>query len=241
MISIGYEQIDPVPVLPSNIVVAKLHGLPWGSGKKRVALFKDSLKPLLRAVQKGRCSFCRRLLYDDYAAHLEHFIEHSIHQGYRFEIRNLSLSCGTCNGKKNGYYKSLNGLVNKRAARGGLAPIKRSPVLGVTLAANSALPLLSENYRWVHPYFDRYSENIEIQKGWIFVGRSRKGHRTIRSVRLNDLAQIERRALAEKLALRKGRLSMLVSAAAELSSHRAGHVLELVAKDLRRRREAAGN
>lgn len=240
MIDAGFERIYPIPVLPADIVVADLLGLDWGSGVKVVSAFKDSLKPLLRTAQKGRCSLCRRLLYDDYAAHLEHFIEKAIYGDYTFEVRNLSLSCGTCNSKKNGYNRTLNSLIKRRADRKKLAVDKHCPVLAVRIAANTPLPDSPASYRWVHPYFDRYSDNIEIRKGWIFIGKSRKGIRTIRSVKLNALAQIERRALVERLETRPGRLSMLLGATAELNNHRAGHILQLVTKKLWQRREAQG-
>ncbi|MBM0212202.1 hypothetical protein ALQ72_01484 [Pseudomonas syringae pv. maculicola] len=240
MINIGFEQIHPIPVLPDGIVVADLLGLEWDSKGNAAKAFKGALKPLLRKAQKAKCSLCRRMLYDDYAVHLEHFIEKNIHGDYTFEVRNLSLSCGTCNSKKQGYNKTLNGLIGKRAKRKALEAEKHSPVLAVKIPANAPLPTTPESYRWVHPYFDQYSDNIEIQKGWIFIGKSRKGIRTIRSVKLNALAQIERRALMERLEARTGRLSMLVGASAELNNHRAGHILQLVAKKLWKRREASG-
>lgn len=239
MIKVGYEQIHPIPVLPANIVVADLKGLDWGSGVKAVTTFKEKLKPLLRKAQKGRCSFCRRLLYDDYATHLEHFIEKAIHRDYTFEVANLSLCCGTCNSKKNGYNTTLNSHIKKRADRKGQLAIKHCPVLAVKVGANAPMPISPASYRWIHPYFDRYSDHIKIQKGWIFMGKSRKGIRTIRSVKLNALAQIERRALAERLEARPGRLSMLLGATAELDKHRAGHILKLVTKKLLQRREAS--
>ena len=240
MINIGFERIHPIPVLPDGIVVADLLGLDWESKGKAVTAFKGALKPLLRKAQNAKCSLCRRMLYDDYAVHLEHFIEKNIHGDYTFEVRNLSLSCGTCNSKKQGYNRTLNSLIRKRARRKELEAEKHCPALAVKIPANAPLPTTPESYRWVHPYFDLYSDNIEIQKGWIFIGKSRKGIRTIRSVKLNALAQIERRALMERFEARPGRLSMLVGATAELSNHRAGHILQLVAKKLWQRREASG-
>ncbi|OAH44055.1 hypothetical protein AYJ70_10750 [Pseudomonas monteilii] len=239
MIKIGFEQIHPIPVLPADIVVANLKGLSWSSGVNAVTAFKDTLKPMLRKVQQGRCSLCRRFLYDDYATHLEHFIEKGIHRDFTYEVTNLSLSCGACNIKKSGYNRTLNSLIKKRAKRKGQKASKYCPVLAVRISANAPMPVSSASYRWIHPYFDRYSDNIEIEKGWIFTGKSRKGQRTIRSVKLNALAQIERRALAERLEARPGRLSKLLGATAELDKYRAGHLFKLVTKQLWKRREAS--
>lgn len=241
MINIGYEKIDPIPELPVEIVLDDLKGLEWGSGVKVVTMFKDALKPLLRNAQKARCSLCRRLLYDDYAVHLEHFVEKAIYVEYTFEVRNLSLSCGTCNSKKNGYNRTLNGIIKKRAERHKRPVVKHCSVLTTKIVGNTPLPVSPESYRWVHPYFDRYSDNIDIQKGWIFTGKTRKGVRTIRSIKLNALAQIERRALIERLESRSGRLSMLLGATAELSNHRAGHIFKLVTRKLLERRNDSGH
>ena len=92
------------------------------------------------------------------------------------------------------------------------------------------------SYRWVHPHADRYSEHIEIERGWVFHGKTRKGKRTIRAVDLNALAVIEQRALSERLRSRKSRLSLAVAALAELNQHRARRIAGAIAAELRRRR-----
>lgn len=236
--NIGFERITPTPHFPPGVTAASLSGLTWNSNAVAVTNFKGSIKSQLRMTQLGRCCFCRRMLYDDYAAHLEHFVEKDHHLQFTFEIQNLGLSCGTCNIQKNATNKSFRTSFKKRAERQGKTSTIRCRTLSQDLPAGSPLPLESKSYRWVHPHWDDYSKNINIEKGWIFVSKTIKGTRTIRGVKLNALALIEQRAMSERLSGRGGRLSMLVGAIAELQHHRASEVAATVVKVLHRRRNA---
>jgi len=234
--NIGFEKIIPTPQYPQGIQATHLAGLDWSSKANVVVQFKAAIKQDLRTAQNGRCSYCRRLLFDDIATHIEHFVEKSQYNEYAFEIQNLSLSCGTCNTQKNGYNNTFNSWLKKRAKRAGRDLQSRCPTLLYEPAAGSALPSTSQDYRWVHPHLDNYSQNIRIERGWVFVGSTLKGTRTIRSVKLNALAKIEQRALSERLATRGGMLSTLVGAMAELNRHKAREVAATVVKVLQRRR-----
>jgi hypothetical protein len=97
------------------------------------------------------------------------------------------------------------------------------------------LPKVSAAYRWIHPHFDNFSEHVTIQRGWVFAWKSAKGLRTIRGMKLNALAQIERRALAERLAARHGPLSLLIGGVAELNHASARDVCVGIAAELRRK------
>ncbi len=234
--NIGFERIYPTPPYPPGTTAATFVGRKWDEQLTVVADFKISIKTALRRVQMGRCSFCRRVLFDDYATHIEHFVEKAEYGAYAFEIQNLALCCGTCNGQKNGRNRTLTASLKKRAERHGTVPQKRCPTLVQELLPGTPLPNTAASYRWVHPHIDIYSLNIKIEKGWIFVGKTLKGTRTIRGVNLNALSLIEQRALSERLGSRGGKLSMLVGAMAELSQHRASEVASAIAKVLRRRR-----
>lgn len=234
--NVGFERIAPAPTYVIGTSRAALLGREWGDQSVVVETFKATLKSELRALQKGRCCFCRRVLFDDYATHLEHFVEKAQYAQYTFEVQNLALSCGTCNIQKNAQNRSLLAYLKARAKRGGKAVTPRCQTLTNELSPGTPFPLTAASYRWVHPYFDDYSNNILIERGWIFVGKTVKGVRTIRGVRLNALALVERRALMERLESRGGRLAMLVGAIAELNQHRATEVGTALAKVLRRRR-----
>jgi len=234
--NIGFERIFPTPQYPAGTSLALLNGRNWPDQAGVVEQFKTTIKVELRSLQKGRCCFCRRVLFDDYATHIEHFVEKAQYPHFTFEIVNLALSCGTCNIQKNSRNRSFTASLRKRAKREGKVPIPRCQTLEQELALGTPLPTLSASYRWVHPHIDTYSLNISVEKGWVFVGKTPKGLRTIRGVNLNALALIEQRALIERLDARGGKLSMLVGAIAELNQHRAAEVGAAIAKALRRRR-----
>lgn len=239
--NIGFERIFPTPLYPPGASRTLLEGRSWFEQSVVVTEFKKLVKIEFRKAQLGRCCFCRRVLFDDYATHIEHFIEKAIYGEYAFEIKNLSLSCGTCNIQKNARNKAFTAALKHLALRNGKMPKQRCYTLVQDILPGSPLPGTSEEYRWIHPHLDSYSNHIKIDKSWIFVGKTLKGTRTIRGVKLNVLALIEQRALLERLETRDGRLSILVAAMAELSHHRASEVASAVVKVLRRRRNMSTN
>ena len=234
--NVGFERIAPVPQHPADSTPAQLSGRNWTSQAQVVTSFKTELKATLPIAQTGRCCFCRRLPYDDYAVHLEHFVDQGTHEAYRFEIRNLALSCGTCNVKKNGYFKTW-AYRYKRLTKNPAA--LQIPTLNTQLNAGAPFPTSATHFRWVNPYVHSYSDHIALALGWVFTGMTPEGRRTIRGLQLNDLAKIEQRALRERLQMRGGVLSTLTAAIGECSQHRAREVAKTVATVIARRRIAA--
>lgn len=232
--NIGFERIDPTPTYPVGTSLAELSHYTWESRAAMVIAFKTGLKSTLRSSQKARCCYCRRpLASDDYAAHLEHFIEKAEHPNFTFEVCNIGLSCGTCNSRKNGYYLRRSARLKRRYANG---QVPRCPTLAFDVVPGETLPINSASYRWVHPHFDTYTQNIGVEKSWVFVGRTRKGVRTIKALKMNALALIEQRALEERFELRGGRLAFLAGAMLELEYYRASEVAAAIARVIRRRR-----
>lgn len=237
---IGFQRIHPTPNYPVGLNGAGLAAFSWTSRAQDVVLFKTSLKGDLRELQLGRCCYCRRMLSDPMATDLEHFVEKSAYPLFTFEILNLALSCGTCNSKKNDSFMSLSRYLSRRASAASTSmTVRRCPTLVTSPPLLAPLPTNPAAYRWVHPHLDNFSDHITIQKSWVFTWHSNKGFRTIRGMQLNALAQIERRALSERLASRKGALSLLVGALAELNHATGKQVGALVSAELRRRRAAS--
>lgn len=236
-----FQIISPTPNYPDGTSAALLAGLDWDSsvGKAIIKKFKDGLKKSLFDIQGGVCCFCRRALYDDYANHLEHFLEKKIYPEFTFEIRNLALSCGTCNSNKEKNFKRFNKTYKKIYSISLGAGARHVPALHGQLPPGSGFPVTPSSFRWVSPHFHQYSQHIILKRGWVFTGLTPQGRRTISGCELNDVAVLEERALQTRLGRRGGRLSLLVGAAAELSTHRAADVYKAVAKVLIRRREAA--
>jgi hypothetical protein len=236
--NVGFERINPVPGYPAGTSAGALAGLTWSSQKNVAKAFKEHIKKSLRTAQQARCCFCRRALYDDYATHLEHFIDKDGYTAYNYEILNLAVSCGTCNIMKNGHFKTWKSRFDRLFSTPGLPAVARCPVLNVHLAIGAPYPTNAADFRWVNPYVHNYSDHIRIARGWVFQGTSPIGIRTIRGARLNSIEAVEARALAERLTRRGGWLSLLVGAMSELETHRATEVSAAVVKVIKRRREA---
>jgi len=232
--NIGFERIDPTPSYALGITAASFAGLPWTSKAAIVTAFKTSLKLELRSTQRGLCCYCRRPLPSDPpATHLEHFIEKAAWPHFAFEIRNLALSCSTCNGKKNEAYALLCGRLTRRASKNVPNPAKvvRCPVL-VSNVAPVAITS-SADFRWVHPHLDTFSEHITVRKGYVFQKRTMKGHRTIKGLELNSIGRLEHRAAIEKLSLRTGPISLTIGLAAQLQFNSPSQVYMMAAEVIR--------
>jgi hypothetical protein len=235
--NIGFHRISPTPLYPFGITLATLSGLPWSSEAGAVIQFKNGLKKDLRKLQLGRCCYCRRLLGDPISTHLEHFLEKAEYASFTFEICNISLSCGICNGAKTRCYLRVSAHLTKRLSlkMGVKTKARQCPALVGKLAAGAPLPTASADYRWVHPHFDDYGNHIAIARSWMFRGVTRKGARMIRSLQLNALASLEKSAMGERLAMQDGALSVLLVAIGELKTHQAKDICRVVAAEVRRR------
>jgi len=238
-LNIGFDMIDPTPNYAIGVSLASFAGLPWKSRAGIVTAFKDNLKSELRRTQRTLCCYCRRPLGDPRDTDLEHIIERSVHPAFTFEIRNLALSCSTCNGKKAKAYALLCGKLTKRSSRvlGGGGRVVRSPVLSSNVppvAISSAA-----DFRWVHPHLDVFSDHIVVSKGYIFQRRTLKGHRTIQGLELNALTRLEHRAAVEKLSLRPGPISVAIGLAAQSHFHSPRQILSICADVIREKVRAS--
>ncbi|WP_432444545.1 HNH endonuclease [Rhizobium leguminosarum] len=208
----------------------------WNSRANVVVSFKAKLKADLRERQLGRCCYCRRHLpADPMATHLEHFIEKAACQTFTFAIENLGLSCVTCNNKKNAAYGRISGFLSRRAtARTGTPQsIKRCPALAtVAIPASITNP---NDFRWVHPHLDDFSNHIMIRKGWIFRGTSPKGFRTVKGLELNALARLEQRARQERLSSRSGPMALFVGFLDQINESPPREAVSDVIAEIRRR------
>lgn len=233
--NLGFERIYPTPTYPAGVTAAGLHGKSWKTAGGEVKSFKTKLRDDLLYSQFRRCCFCRRSLIEPSATHLEHFVDHAKYNAYRFEILNLALSCAICNTKKAGYFKTWTSRYERLTHS--LANT-RTPVLKPQMVPGLPYPTLAQNFRWVNPHVHNYSDHITLKRSWVFTGISPEGRRTVRGLRLNLLAEVERRAMETNLGMRGGVLSTLIGAFAEINQHRAREVADAVVKVIRRRRKA---
>lgn len=234
--NVGFQKITPTPGYPTGTSAAKLKNKKWSSSAKVATDFKEGLKISLRKAQRGLCCYCRRHLYDDYAVHIEHFVDKSSYPSYSYEIKNLALSCGTCNINKNGYFSSLQ--ARHRSFFGYVGPrFPTVPTIKGRLHPSSPFPTHSGAFRWVSPHFHDYSNHIELVSAWVFRGVSAEGWRTIRGCKMNDLVKVELRALTERLQRQSGGLSEQIINIDSLSQQQAAQALNNLAADIRRLRQ----
>lgn len=231
---IGFERIHPLPLHPSGVTEAMLAAYDWSSRSAAVIQFKTSIKKALRKVQLGRCCFCRRRMGDSCDTDIEHFVDKDKYEEFCFEIRNLALSCGTCNSSKHATFSSWRSRMNHRFS----GPLPRlCPVLNITIHVGDSYPFSPNAFRWLNPHLHNYSDHIAVERSLVFKGKTPIGRRTVKGLKLNDLGALERQVLYEKLEMRGGRLAMLASAIGEMEDHRAYDVGFAVAQVIKRRRQ----
>jgi hypothetical protein len=141
---------------------------------------------------------------------LEHILESSAWLQFAYEVSNIAISCSFCNSAKNEKFLRISARIRK----GGGAKYTAC-ALAAPLAAGAPYPRAPNDYRYVHPHVDEYSQHIKIRKGWLYIPKSRKGQRTVRSLKLNKVAEIEMKLREERLRSRVGILSTVAAAIAE--------------------------
>jgi len=141
---------------------------------------KAIIRETLRLHQDERCYFCRRPIiaerrnmYED----IEHFLDKSRNEYRRWGIHptNLTLACKACNFVKS--TRDLGGPIVKAAA---------------------PHPPEDGDYTWLHPYFDDYQNNIEVQRGPVYVicadaPKRAEALALVTDLRLDDLQELEKR------------------------------------------------
>ncbi len=239
-INICFEVINPTPTYPDGYSAVSFDGLSWDSRAVVVKQFKSHVKKALREIQVGRCCYCRRHLGDIHDTHLEHFVEKSAFPVLTFSIKNLSLSCSTCNTMKNACFRKHSARESKRQSRITKSNVKalRSPVLICHLPPAMTDP---DEYRWLNPHLDPFSDHIDIRKNWVFFPKSAKGRRVTRNLRLNALRNVEVRAASERLAAKKGTLAFAVGLMSESVNFGGSALVQIAVAEIKRRRALSKN
>lgn len=145
---------------------------------KALSALKDEIRVSLRTQQEQRCYFCRRRIIIErknaYEA-IEHYLDKSktYYRKWTFSPVNLTVCCHACN-----FQKSTIDL--------GDAAIKGSISLQSTTGS----------FKWLHPYFDDYHENIEVLPGWVYRARTgapkeAEAKALITDCRLDEISIIE--------------------------------------------------
>ena len=157
---------------------------------------KAALRLSLRHQQQGRCFYCRRVIKverKNTSEDIEHFLDKSKakYRKWAFSPVNLAIACHPCNFQKSTKDMGDNGI-----------------------STASKITTLAGEYTWLHPYFDDYFENIEIEDGWFYkvkVGapKPRRARNLIAHCALDSIRSTEKIGL--DLSKRKSRLLVMVA------------------------------
>lgn len=151
--------------------------LEWGD--QDLKKMKESLRYLLRIQQESRCIFCRRPIKKERknsTEDIEHFLDKSKkhYKRWAFHPLNLTLACHPCN-------------MQKTTIEMGDNSVKLSSWIYSGMGT----------FKWLHPYFDNYHDNIEIEKGWFYRVKDNApnaiaAHNMINECKLDSISEIEK-------------------------------------------------
>ncbi|WP_287879402.1 HNH endonuclease [Aquitalea sp.] len=146
--------------------------------KKTLALTRERLRKWLLREQYSACAYCRRQISEELG---HHEVDHILPKGlpdfkqFTYERMNLVACCKRCNRNKGDHNPLLRPLITK-----------------------TILPSNGHDYLWVHPYFHRYSDHLQIHEGLIFeaigdIAHRNRGLAVIKTCKLSTLMGVERR------------------------------------------------
>ncbi len=155
--------------------------LEWSS--KELESLKKGIRLSLREQQDMRCVFCRRIIKTERrnaTEDIEHFLDKSksFYRKWAFSPVNLAIACHPCNMQKS-----------------------TRDMGDAAIASARGLTADAGNYKWLHPYFDDYYENIEIHKGWVYTIKHKapqadRARKMIKDCMLDCIQTIEKRSVS---------------------------------------------
>lgn len=178
------EQISQVPTLtPAELAHAATAG--WSDDNLITKALITRLAEELGAQQKWTCSFCKLSLNPMPGRGVSFDVEHFIEKGqplyavWQFEPLNLSIACRDCNRKKRWRRKHI------------FTPLGKA-------TAASTFPMQSNHYDLIHPHFDKFTDYLEVHRGWIYkikkgMNGNSKAKNHLAAFELNKVAQAERK------------------------------------------------
>jgi hypothetical protein len=170
----------------SKRLIERFHADEIDWSHRDLAKLKKAIRYSLRLQQEERCIYCRRKIKQERRntnEDIEHFLDKSKphYKRWAFNSTNLALSCHACN------------FVKSTKEMGDLA-VQQAPWLTQGIGV----------FRWLHPYYDNYHDNIDIAKGWVYRIKPNAPNRNSANNLINDcelysIAGIERNAEAFKI------------------------------------------
>lgn len=165
----------PYKALIANFLSSQMK---WGDDELKPV--RDAIRSSIRKSQAQSCYYCRRnipLERRNVGEAIEHFLDKSKphYRKWAFHPLNLVIACQPCN-----MVKSTKELGNNAVK-----------------VASFLQPLIGE-FKWPHPYFDSYTENVQKSPGPIFSAvpgspRQRQAAAMITDLKLDSLANLDDR------------------------------------------------
>lgn len=135
-----------------------------------LSAIRSKVRSFYRKVQNGKCSYCKNILSIISASncHVEHIAPKSRYRDFIFEPKNLCVICADCNEIKR--------------QQETIAEIIDTLYNG---EKRKIYPRSSNAFKIVHPHFDIYEDHILKLASGYYLDKSKKGHFTIGSCKLN--------------------------------------------------------
>jgi hypothetical protein len=154
----------------------------WNSKKKGILSFKEHLRDDVYEKQNRKCAYCRlHIAKACWPSHREHIVYKDDHPQWMFLPKNLCVSCYWCNKWKD------------------TTEVLEDPL-------TETYPKTGDGFKIIHPFYDTYSEHIELVGDVLYRGRTDKGKFTIETCHLYRAELAEERVDMKMLAENKGNI-----------------------------------
>lgn len=154
----------------------------WDSQKMYIKSFKNNLRKYMYDKQNKLCAFCRiHVPLACVPMHREHIVYKDKHPQWMFLPENLCVACPQCNE----YKGTTEVLVNPQT---------------------KTYPKVSDEFKIIHPLYDKYSDHIELLGGVLYQGKTGKGIFTIETCHLYRVELAEERVDQKMYAENKGNI-----------------------------------
>lgn len=179
------EPYQPTEQEKKAIAELKAKGLvpgEWDSGKKYIKSFKENLRDDMYEKQNKKCAYCRiHVAKGCDPMHREHIVYKDEHPQWMFLPENLCLSCFWCNNWKS----TTEVMVDPQAEN---------------------YPKNGDGFKIIHPFYDKYSDHIELIGDVLYRGKTEKGVFTINTCHLYRVDLAEERVDMKMLSENKGNI-----------------------------------
>lgn len=142
----------------------------WTSKRKGIKSFKENIRKHMFYQQGCKCAYCKmEMLLGCSNLQKDHIVPKIPHLEWMFLPENLCVTCDKCNNNKS----DIETLVDESVVE---------------------YPFESSAFKIIHPFFDNYSEHIEIVDDLVYKAKTEKGKFTINTCKLFRLDLVTDRA-----------------------------------------------